>query len=110
MHSGTATAKWTRRLCVDNSFVDLDILLTRIRQPKSKAYFLEAVKAYKAGALRSALSSAWVAVVYDLITKYRELQAMGDGAATSFIQAWDSANAGGNVPKLLQLEATIIAD
>jgi hypothetical protein len=63
---------------VDSEFVDLDILLTRIRHPQSKVYFLDAVKAYKAGALRGALTSAWVALVYDLIAKYRELSATGE--------------------------------
>src|SRR5262245_6587372 len=93
---------------MDTRFIDLDMLLTRIRQPQSKAYFLDAVKAYKAGALRSALSSTWVAVVYDMITKYRELAAMGDGAAVSFIKGWDAATSAGDVKRLLQLEATII--
>jgi hypothetical protein len=68
------------------------------------------VTASKARALRAALSSAWVAVVYDLIAKYRELDAQGDGAAAAFIQEWDSATTAGDVRKLLQLEATIIAD
>jgi len=95
---------------MDNSFVDLDILLTRIRQPQSKTYFLESVKAYKAGALRSALSSAWVAVVYDLIAKYRELSALGDAAAAAFLQKWDNATATDDVKKLLELEAGIITD
>jgi len=52
---------------VDTGFIDLDILLTRIRHPQSKVYFLDAVKAYKAGALRGALTSTWVALAYDLI-------------------------------------------
>jgi hypothetical protein len=95
---------------VDNSFIDLDILITRVRHPNSKTYFLEAVKAYKAGALRAALSSAWIAVVYDLIAKYRELNAMGDAAATAFVQTWDFATANGDVKKLLELESAIIAD
>lgn len=81
---------------MDNTFIDLDILLTRIRHPKSKVYFLDAVKAYKAGALRSSLSSTWVAVVYDLIMKYRELDALGDGAAREFIRSWDTSTASGN--------------
>lgn len=76
---------------MDNNFVDLDILLTRIREPRSKDYFLDAIKVYKAGALRAALSSAWVAVVYDLILKYRELDAMGDAAATDYLLQWDKA-------------------
>lgn len=95
---------------VDTGFVDLDILLTRIRHPQSKVYFLDAVKAYKTGALRGALTSAWVALVYDLITKYRELSAMGDAAATAFLQSWDNATASGDIAKLLQLEGGILED
>lgn len=55
---------------MDTGFVDLDILLTKIRYSQSKVYFLDAVKAYKAGALRASLASAWVALVYDLIARY----------------------------------------
>jgi hypothetical protein len=95
---------------VDTGFVDLDILLTRIRHPQSKVYFLDAVKAYKAGALRGALTSAWVALVYDLIAKYRELSAMGDAAATAFLLSWDNATAAGDIAKLLQLEGGILED
>jgi hypothetical protein len=95
---------------VDIGFVDLDILLTRIRHPQSKVYFLDAVKAYKAGALRGALTSAWVALVYDLIAKYRELSAMGDAAATAFLQSWDNATTSGDIAKLLQLEGGILED
>lgn len=95
---------------MDTGFVDLDILLTRIRHPQSKVYFLDAVKAYKAGALRGALTSAWVALVYDLIAKYRELSAMGDAAATAFLQSWDNATVSGDIAKLLQLEGGILED
>ncbi|ELR02491.1 hypothetical protein GMDG_08819 [Pseudogymnoascus destructans 20631-21] len=62
---------------VDSSFVDIDILLTKVRNPQSRTYFLDAVRAYKAGALRAALTAAWVAIAYDLIAKYRELSAQG---------------------------------
>lgn len=95
---------------MDSGFIDLDILLTRIRNAQSKVYFLDAVKAYKAGALRAALSSTWVAVVYDLIAKYRELGALGDAAAAAFVQSWDAATAAGDVRRLLQLEAGIVDD
>jgi hypothetical protein len=95
---------------VDTGFVDLDILLTRIRHPQSKVYFLDAVKAYKAGALRGALTSAWVALVYDLIAKYRELRAMDDAAATAFLVSWDNATAAGDIAKLLKLEGGILED
>ena len=95
---------------VDTGFIDLDILLTRIRHPQSKAYFLDAVKAYKAGALRGALTSTWVALVYDLIAKYRELSAIGDAAATAFLQSWDNATTAGDISRLLQLESGILED
>ena len=95
---------------MDSGFIDLDILLTRIRHAQSKAYFLDAVKAYKAGALRGALTSAGVALVYDLIAKYRELSAMGDAAAALFIASWDKATESDDLRKLLQLEASIIED
>jgi hypothetical protein len=73
-------------------------------------HFLDALKAYKAGALRGALTSAWVALAYDLIAKYRELSAMGDAAATAFLQSWDNATAAGDIAKLLQLEAGTLED
>ncbi|MGJ0508209.1 MAG: hypothetical protein ACR652_14040 [Methylocystis sp.] len=95
---------------MDAGFIDLDILLTRIRNGQSKVYFLDAVKAYKAGALRASLTSAWVALVYDLIAKYRELSVMGDAAAITFITSWDAATATNDVKKLLQLEAGILED
>lgn len=95
---------------MDTGFIDLDILLTRIRHPQSKVYFLDAIKAYKAGALRASMTSAWVALVYDLIAKYRELSAFGDATATSFIHSWDTATAANNIQQLLKLEATILDD
>ena len=68
------------------------------------------MKAYKAGALRASITSAWVALVYDLLTKYRELSAMGDAAANAFITSWDAATATSDVKKLLQLEGSILED
>lgn len=95
---------------MDTGFVDLDILLSRIRHAQSKVHFLDAVKSYKTGALRASLTSAWVALVYDLIVKYRELSALGDAAATAFIQKWDNATAANDIKQLLRLEAAILDD
>ncbi len=95
---------------MDTGFIDLDVLLTKIRNPQSKIYFLDAVRAYKAGALRASMTSVWVALVYDLIAKYRELSAMGDAAATRFIASWDNATAASDTKKLLQLEGDILED
>ncbi|PLV02656.1 hypothetical protein CXG48_15160 [Pseudomonas plecoglossicida] len=93
---------------MDIGFVDLDILVPKIRNPASKRYFLDAIKAYKAGALRGSLTSLWVALAYDLIAKYREISAQGDAAAAQFIKQWDAATAADNIPKLLTLEGEIL--
>lgn len=93
---------------MDSTFVDLDILVTKIREPRSRTYLLEAVRSYKAGALRSALSAAWIAVAYDLLLKYRELTAAGDPAATAFTTDWETAETHNDVRKLLELEGSII--
>lgn len=95
---------------MDAGFIDLDILLTRVRNAQSKIYFRDAVKAYKAGALRSSMTAVWVALVYDLIAKYRELKAMGDPAASAFITSWDNATTSRSIPKLLELERDILED
>lgn len=95
---------------MDSSFVDLDILLTKVRNPQSRVYFLDAVRAYKAGALRASLTAAWVAIAYDLIAKYRELSAIGDAAATAWLQSWDNATAISDIRQLLQLEGKILED
>jgi hypothetical protein len=47
--------------CSD-AFFDIEILLSRIRNPQSKVYFLDAATAYKARVLGGALTSAWVAI------------------------------------------------
>ncbi|MEC4238517.1 hypothetical protein [Pseudomonas sp. DSV-1] len=93
---------------MDAGFGDLDIFLTRIRHPKSKVYFLDAVKICKAGALRGALTSAWVALMYDLIARYRKLSTLGDTTAATFLQAWDNATNSGDIIKLLLLERTTL--
>ncbi|UGA38935.1 hypothetical protein JOS77_04430 [Chromobacterium haemolyticum] len=93
---------------MDAGFIDLDILVSRIRNPPSKKYFIESVRSYKAGALRASLTSAWVALVFDLIAKYRELSADGEGSAIDFIQKWDNANSSQDLRKLLELEKDIL--
>lgn len=94
---------------MDSSFIDIDILTSTIRNPASKKYFLDSIRSYKAGALRASLTSAWVALVYDLIAKYRELSANGENSAATFIQTWDNANVNQDLKKLLELEKDILS-
>lgn len=89
--------------------IDLESQLTRIRDYRTRAYFADAVRCFRAGAFRSALAATWVTVAYDLIVKYRELSTLGDAEARQYIADWDQARASNNTSRLLELERNILA-
>jgi hypothetical protein len=91
------------------SVTDLDAQLVRIRDYRTRSYFSDAVKCFRAGAYRSAVAATWVTVAYDLIAKYRELRGLGDAEATRFIGDWDRARTGNQTAKLLELERVLLA-
>jgi hypothetical protein len=68
---------------------DLDELILSCRTDKSKEYISEAVACYRAGAYRAVIVNTWIAIVYDLIDKMRELAAGGDGAAKKLIDDFE---------------------
>jgi hypothetical protein len=53
-------------------------LLGAVRDAGSRRLLGEAIRAYQAGALRSAINATWVVVAVDLIAKIRELAGDGD--------------------------------
>lgn len=87
---------------------DLDAEIVRIRDHRSRTYYNEALRAYRSGAYRAAISAAWVALVFDILLKYRELSAAGDAEATAFIAGWDKAIAVNDVAKLLEHERNLL--
>ena len=93
---------------MDKSFIDLDISLLKVRDPQSRRYFSDAIKAYRSGALRAAVTAAWVAVAYDLVAKIRELSEGGDAEARRLIGDWDRARENNNTSRLLELERELI--
>lgn len=68
---------------------DLDELILSCRTDQSKEYISEAVTCYRAGAYRAVIVSTWIAIVYDLIDKMRELSSAGDGAAKKLIEDFE---------------------
>jgi hypothetical protein len=90
------------------ALTDLDAELLRIRDLRSRIYFGDALKCYRAGASRAAISSTWIALTYDLIRKYRELDGLGDAEAHAFLERWDACVASSNVAKLLDLERSLL--
>lgn len=87
---------------------DLDSKLTRIRDYRTRVYFADALKCFRAGAFRAAVAATWVTVAYDLIAKYRELSTLGDAEAQRFIRDWDQARAGNQTSRLLELERSLL--
>lgn len=63
------------------SLRDLDGLIISCRTDETRAYVSEAVACYKAGAFRACIVATWIAVVYDLLVKIRELSLAGDSEA-----------------------------
>lgn len=83
-----------------DTLADLDDLILTVRDRSSRSYVSEAVRAYRAGAYRSAIMSTWIAVAYDIISKIRELASQGDAAAVAFsanlnnaVQQYEQGNA-----------------
>lgn len=91
-----------------NSLADLDELVLACESPVSAEYLDEAVACYRAGAYRSAIVAAWVAVAYDYLDKLRELELSGDAAAAAEIAKWDAAHASTDLDALLKLEREML--
>ena len=63
------------------SLSDIEALAVRCNSEQSKIYIAEAISCYRSGAYRASIVSTWIAVVFDLIDKIRELALQGDGTA-----------------------------
>jgi hypothetical protein len=86
----------------------LEDLLNEVRDRESRGYLDEAIRAYHAGAFRSAIMAAWTSVAYDLIRKIRQLADDGDGAAGDFVRDLDKAIAAGSVNRLQEIERDLL--
>ena len=72
------------------SIVDLDELVLRCKGANAKAYLQEAVSCYRAAAYRTCIVATWIAVVFDVIDKLRELALSGDAEARTAIADVDN--------------------
>lgn len=64
---------------------DLDELVNRCRNEDARQYIFEAVACYKSGAFRACIVAAWIGVVYDIISKIKDLSVSGDAEASIVI-------------------------
>lgn len=66
-----------------DALVDIETLPLRSREPRAREYVAEAIRCYQAGAYRASIVSTWIAVVFDLVDKVRELALGGDAEAVA---------------------------
>ena len=87
---------------------DLDELTLTVRDKDSRLYIGEAIDAYRGGAYRAAIMSAWIAVVTDIISKIRELAGQGDAKAAAIITNLDNAVQNNNIQQLQKIESELL--
>src|SRR5260370_5615486 len=87
---------------------DFDELHLRCRAPQSKAFLAEAVACYRAGAYRSAIISIWIAVVFDLIGKFKEVALTGDPAAQRAVDDIEKMYLTDDITAALRFERNIL--
>lgn len=96
------------------ALVDLDELVISCRNDEARSYVSEAVACYKAGAFRACVVAAWIAVVYDLLAKIKDLALGADAEAQRItneiatlqplVEAGDQAA----VRRILEIERDIV--
>jgi len=95
---------------ISTGLSDIDALLLSVRDKESRRLIEEASSAYRGGAYRSAVVSTWIAVVYDIVAKARELAAKGEGEARVFVGEIDGAIAKSRATKDYRDTQTIERD
>ncbi|SDA73918.1 MULTISPECIES: hypothetical protein [unclassified Janthinobacterium] len=66
---------------MNESLLDIEVLALRCRSEQSRTYISEAILCYRAGAYRATIVSVWIAVIFDLVDKIRELSLAGEAKA-----------------------------
>lgn len=87
---------------------DLEELQNRVLDRRVRGIIGEAVRAYNAGALRSAMVAVWIAVLTDLTIKLRHLADSGDALALEAINKLDHAVESGAVAGVQNFERGIL--
>ena len=93
---------------VGQGITDIDTLALAVRDPESRRLIVEAIAAYRGGALRSAIVSTWIAVSFDIISKARELATQGEAAPKKFVKGLDQAIANRDIKKMQMIESDLL--
>lgn len=92
------------------SLEDPDAFPGRCRDPNAQRLVREAVRSHQTGAQRAAVVSTWIAVVYDVFGKLRELAQSGDAAARTWVENLDRVITAHDIASAQRLESSILND
>lgn len=99
---------------MNESLTDIEVLVLRCRTEQSRSHISEAVLCYRSGAYRATIVSVWIAVIFDLVDKVRELALAGEGNATgiwnqyqTYIQQIEDGSEQG-IKSALEFERTLL--
>lgn len=88
---------------------DLDELVLRCRDEKARALIAEAVASYRAGAFRSSIVAAWIAVCFDFMEKLRELALSGNATAEAQVAELERIRRTESLSLALKFERELLA-
>jgi hypothetical protein len=89
---------------------DIDELVLQCHSKEASGFIAEAVSAYKAAAYRSCIVSTWIAIVFDVLAKYRELSDSGDAEAKRRLSDFEQARSKHDIDESLKFEKKLIDD
>lgn len=87
---------------------DLDELAERCRSPNAKGALIEALACYAVGAYKSSIMNIWLALVYDIIDKLRELAVSGNAPALAHVTQFDEIQRTRDTDGALKFERNIL--
>lgn len=89
--------------------IDLDELLQMCNDANAKEYLKEAIDCYKVGAYRSSIVATWIALVYNIIDKLRELGLSGDAQAAAQVKKFEEITTKRDIEEALKFERSILS-
>jgi hypothetical protein len=101
-------SKQIKEITLASPLEDLDELILRCRDVRTREYIREAVSSYRVGAFRSAIVGTWIAVCFDLIGKFRELALAGDKEAEKQVHELDALRIYEDLSRALKFEKSLL--
>lgn len=89
--------------------IDIEELVLKVRSSVTREAVSEAVACYKVGAYRACVVGTWIALVYDLIDKFRDLALANDKRAAELIQKFESIQFARKTDEALKFERDVLS-